>query len=228
VAVGALAALAVVVGGALLLGGGDDESVSGEGAVAGPATSDPVGATTVVGTAAAPTTKSTPTTLADASTSTVPTDEGAVAGPLTVDPAAATTVVGAAAAPTTGSTPTTLADASTSTVPTGPFVRITDVFVDYGAYVATYEVTGYVPLVDGGPDSLHIHLYLNDIDPENAGTTGPSPGTWDITDAPTSFRTSVSPADAAARGATQLCALVATVDHGVYDPDSGTCFDLPR
>jgi hypothetical protein len=183
VAVGVLAALAVVAGGALLLGGGDDESVSGEGAVAGPATSDPVGATTVVGTAAAP---------------------------------------------TTGSTPTTLADASTSTVPTGPFVRITDVFVDYGAYVATYEVTGYVPLVDGGPDSLHIHLYLNDIDPENAGTTGPSPGTWDITDAPTSFRTSVSPADAAARGATQLCALVATVDHGVYDPDSGTCFDLPR
>ena len=130
-------------------------------------------------------------------------------------------------APTTDSPPTTPLDNSTSSIPSGPFVRITGVTVDNGAYLATYEVTGYVPQVDGGPDSLHIHLYLNDVDPENAGTTGPSPGTWDITDEPTSFRTSVSPADAAARGATQLCALVATVDHGVYDPDSGTCVDLP-
>jgi hypothetical protein len=174
--------LAVVAVGALLLRDGDDASVSGDEAVADQAVPDTEVASTVI-----------------------ETDE----------------------APTTDSTPTTLVDSSTSSIPSGPFVRITGVTVDDGAYLATYEVTGYVPQVDGGPDSLHIHLYLNDVDPENAGTTGPSPGTWDITDAPTSFRTSVSPADAAARGATQLCALVATVDHGVYDPDSGTCFDLP-
>lgn len=133
----------------------------------------------------------------------------------------------ATAAPRTNPVTATAEVSTTSSIPTGPFVRLTDVSIQDGTYLATYEVTGYVPQVDGGPDSLHIHLYLNDIDPENAGTTGPLPGTWDITDAPTSFRTSVSPADAAARGATQMCALVATVTHGVFDPDSGTCLDLP-
>jgi molecular chaperone DnaK len=151
----------------------------------------------------------------------------AVAGQTVPDTEVASTVIDTEGAPTTDAPSTSPVDSSTSSIPSGPFVRLTGVTVDDGAYLATYEVTGYVPQVDGGPDSLHIHLYLNDVDPENAGTTGPSPGTWDITDEPTSFRTSVSPADAAARGATQLCALVATVDHGVYDPDSGTCFDLP-
>ncbi|HUF99839.1 MAG TPA: Hsp70 family protein [Ilumatobacter sp.] len=201
IGLGVAALVIAVVGGALLLDGEND---------------DPSEAGTDVAAA---------TTLPADDASEPSADVAAVTTSVTAD--VSTTSPAALAATTTNPVATTAESNTTSSIPAGPFVRLTDVSLVDGTYVAAYEVTGYVPQIDGGPDSLHIHLYLNDIDPENAGTTGPLPGTWDITDAPTSFRTSVSPVDAATRGATQLCALVATVTHGVFDPNSGTCLDLP-
>jgi actin-like ATPase involved in cell morphogenesis len=207
IGLGVVALLGAVVGGSMLLGDANDDDSDLGGDVAAATTSLTADTSTTQETAIATTS---PITTTVSTTSPV-----------------ATTSPATSVSPTTNPVATTVEIIPPSSVPAGPFVRLTDVSLDDGMYLATYEVTGYVPQVDGGPDSLHIHLYLNDVEPENAGTTGPFPGTWDITDEPISFRTSVSPADAAARGATQLCALVATVTHGVFDPDSGTCLDLP-
>ena len=124
--------------------------------------------------------------------------------------------------------PTTTTDSTTSpttAVPTGPFVTLESVADEGGVFRVNYRVLNFVPQIDGGPDSLHLHLFLDTTLAQNAGNNGNPPGVWEITDDPTTHLMKVGPSDAA--GATQVCAVVATVDHNVFDPDSGTCLDLP-
>jgi molecular chaperone DnaK len=113
----------------------------------------------------------------------------------------------------------------TTAAATTPRVNLREVVLERGRYRVNYTVTGYTPKVDGGPDSLHIHFFLDTTSPENAGTNGNPPGTWELTDEPTTLLTQFGPSN---RGqARQMCAVVATVDHGVFDPKSGNCLPLP-
>jgi molecular chaperone DnaK len=123
--------------------------------------------------------------------------------------------------------PTTPATAVGTTVPSGPFVQIDDVVLDGENYRVDYRVTGYTPEVDGGPDSLHIHFFLNTTRPENAGNNGQPVGDWHLTDEPASFLTKYGPGNQGE--ATQMCSAVATVDHDVFHRESrtGNCVDLP-
>ncbi len=128
----------------------------------------------------------------------------------------------------TGSTEATAAPTSDTTAPpapTGPFVTLADASVEGSQFRLGYSVANFTPDINGGPDSLHLHFFLNTTEPANAGNNGNPPGVWEITDDPTSFLMTVGPADVGA--ATQICGVVATVDHNVFDPDSGTCVDLP-
>jgi hypothetical protein len=114
---------------------------------------------------------------------------------------------------------------ATSAEPEGPAVRLVSVVLEGDRYRTDHEVFGYTPEVDGGPDSLHIHFFLDTTAPENAGTNGNPPGTWHLTDEPSSLLTDFGPDNKA--DATQMCAVVATVDHAVFDPASGNCVALP-
>jgi hypothetical protein len=138
---------------------------------------------------------------------------------------------GAAGAAGTSTTPTdattsTSVGTTTTTVPDGPFVVIDGVAVDQGRYRVDYHVSGFDPLVDGGPDSLHVHFFLDTTLPENAGNNGTPVGDWDLTDQP-SFLTKFGPANKG--DATQMCSGVATVGHDVFHRESptGTCANLP-
>ncbi len=138
------------------------------------------------------------------------------------DPAAAGDTGDGTAPPTTPTTPV-------DTTPPRPdtFVEISSVELDGEQYRVNYEVTGYEPLVDGGPDSLHIHFFLDTTAPENAGRNGPNPGQWELTDQPQSFLTAYTPETKGA--ATQMCSAVATVDHNLHLPTelTGNCVPLP-
>jgi actin-like ATPase involved in cell morphogenesis len=127
-----------------------------------------------------------------------------------------------------GTPPPTTATTPVDTTPPRPdtFVEISDVELDGGQYRVNYEVTGYDPQVDGGPESLHIHFFLDTTEPQDAGN-GPNAGDWDLTDESQSFLTKYTPAT---RGeATQMCSAVATVDHRLHLPDvlTGNCVPLP-
>ena len=90
-----------------------------------------------------------------------------------------------------------------------------------------YQVIGYEPRLNGGPDSLHVHFFLNTQPPETAGINGPDTADWDVTDESAAFLTKYSPAG---RGeATQMCSAVANEDHSVHTPETrtGNCVDLP-
>ena len=130
--------------------------------------------------------------------------------------------------PPTTSSPSTTQTTTTETTPPRPaeFVEISSVELDGGQYRVNYEVSGFEPLRDGGPDSLHIHFFLDTTAPENAGR-GPSAGDWDLTDDPESFLTKYTPETKGA--ATQMCSAVATVDHYLHRPDelTGNCVPLP-
>jgi len=139
------------------------------------------------------------------------------------------TVASQESSSTTDDPTTTTSDpgttSSTIALPTGPFVTLDSVANEGGVFRVNYEVLNFQPLIGGDADSKHLHLFLDTTEPANAGNNGNPPGVWEITDDPTTHLMKVGPADAA--GATQVCAVVATVDHDVFDPDSGTCLDLP-
>jgi molecular chaperone DnaK len=135
----------------------------------------------------------------------------------------------AATAGTAGATSTAPAAPSTTTtsLPPGPFVQIDDVVLEGDQYRVNYRVAGYTPEVDGGPDSLHIHFFLDTTAPDNAGNNGTPPGVWVLTDEPSSYLTDFGPET---RGeARQMCSAVATVDHDVHNrgTTTGNCVDLP-
>jgi molecular chaperone DnaK len=129
---------------------------------------------------------------------------------------------------TAGATSTApTAPSTTTSLPPGPFVQIDDVVLEGGQYRVNYRVAGYTPEVDGGPDSLHIHFFLDTTAPDNAGNNGTPPGVWVLTDEPSSYLTDFGPET---RGeARQMCSAVATVDHDVHNrgTTTGNCVDLP-
>jgi molecular chaperone DnaK len=136
----------------------------------------------------------------------------------------ATTVPPTTAAPTTTAPTTTASTAPPTTLPTGPYARPDEVVLEDGRYRVNYEVFNFTPsLADG---ELHVHFFLNPpTEPEDAGTNGNPPGEWDLTDDPSTFLTFFGPSDAEA--GSEMCMVVATSDHAVFDPDSGECVELP-
>jgi len=104
-----------------------------------------------------------------------------------------------------------------------PEVTLDHVVEEGGRYVAHYTITGYEPADAEG--ALHTHFFLDTTAPENAGSNGNPPGSWNLTYGSGSFATEYGPDN---RGdATQLCAVVADHGHGVVDPNYVSCYELP-
>jgi hypothetical protein len=101
---------------------------------------------------------------------------------------------------------------------------ITGIEVQDGDYAVDFTVDGFEPDIQGGPESHHLHFFFDTTEPENAGTNGDPPGSWAIYDGGTPF-TLLS--ESMAQGASQICVVVATFEHEVYDAASGNCIDLP-
>ncbi|MPY93710.1 MAG: hypothetical protein GEV08_11810 [Acidimicrobiia bacterium] len=141
-------------------------------------------------------------------------------------------------AATTTTTPTTVAADPCANPSGGFFVCISDIRAAGDDLVVDYEALEYEPkIVAPGGLERHIHFYFPvgpmAENPENAGTGGPTPGSWIIWDVPSPFRNGqrqdiggYTVQNAQQVGATQLCALVADAVHTVY-PGTGNCVDLP-
>lgn len=123
----------------------------------------------------------------------------------------------AVAAPVSTDIPTETAIPLTAT-PTGPYVVITAIRVDGSFYAVDYEVHNFT-------DSLHVHIFFNNVPPEQAGSPGSGPWklTWGSYGNPpfTQYTIASRPANA-----TQMCSLVANSNHSIQ-LNSGNCVDLP-
>jgi hypothetical protein len=121
----------------------------------------------------------------------------------------------------------------------GRCAAITDLRLEGGTYVASYEVKDFDPIIFdeangvGSAEDHHVHFYYDTIAAENAGTNGPSPGIWEIWDRLRDngqFRfdafTQANQGEKGGDGAGKLCIAVADSAHGV-EADSGNCVDLP-
>jgi actin-like ATPase involved in cell morphogenesis len=122
--------------------------------------------------------------------------------------------------------PATTPTAPTTTLPEGPFVNIDEVVLDGDVYRVNYRVSGYEPDI-GDPDALHVHFFLDTTAPENAGNNGTPAGLWELTDETATYLTAYGPENKGA--ARQMCAVVATFGHDVFERGSttGNCVDLP-
>ncbi|MBC7878678.1 MAG: serine/threonine protein kinase [Anaerolineales bacterium] len=108
-----------------------------------------------------------------------------------------------------------------SPTPDTPYVVISGIRLENAVYVVDYDVNNF-------PDAsnLHVHIFFNNIPPEQAGSPGSGP--WKLTwgsygDPPfTQYIVSSRPPDA-----TQMCALVANPNHSIQ-LNSGNCVDLPQ
>lgn len=102
--------------------------------------------------------------------------------------------------------------------PSGPYVVITAIRSEGNLYAVDYEVNNFT-------DGLHVHIFFNNVPPEQAGSPGSGP--WKLTwgaygDPPfTQYTIANRPANA-----TQMCALVANSNHSIQ-LNSGNCVDLP-
>jgi len=102
--------------------------------------------------------------------------------------------------------------------PSTPYVVITAIRVEGNLYAVDYEVNNFT-------DGLHVHIFFNNVPPEQAGSPGSGP--WKLTwgtygDPPfTQYSIANRPANA-----TQMCALVANSNHSVQQ-NTGNCVDLP-
>ncbi|HEY8544936.1 MAG TPA: Hsp70 family protein [Acidimicrobiales bacterium] len=124
-----------------------------------------------------------------------------------------------------GPTDTTAPPETTTPVAQGPTVTIDDVTLQGDRYAVAYTLSGYEPA--DAPGALHTHFFFDTTEPDNAGTNGTPPGTWQLTYESSYLVLDWGPADAA--GATQLCAVVADHQHGVHERGSGnySCKELP-
>jgi hypothetical protein len=97
-------------------------------------------------------------------------------------------------------------------------VVITAIRVDGSFYAVDYEVHNFT-------DSLHVHIFFNNVPPEQAGSPGSGPWklTWGSYGNPpfTQYTIASRPANA-----TQMCSLVANSNHSIQ-LNSGNCVDLP-
>lgn len=159
----------------------------------------------------------------------------ATGAPPTATMAAPTATVAAptatVAAPTaTVAAPTATMVASTATVaaptiePTATevvqelFVRITDIGLENGQYIVSYETVGYTEQLPG----QHVHFYFDTVPESQAGVPGNGP--WILYGGPRPF-TQYGEGDRPG-GATSMCARVANADHSIM-LGSGNCFPLP-
>jgi serine/threonine protein kinase len=143
-------------------------------------------------------------------------DDGTtVATDTTADPATDTT---ATTVPTTERTPPT---------PIGRYVTLDGISVEAGTYVVRYTPYRFTPDI-GDPDGHHVHFFWDTYEPEQAGIDAPERGAevgaWELWDADVfdAFAVADRPP-----GAEQICAVVATYDHRVDDPDNVDCIELP-
>ena len=102
--------------------------------------------------------------------------------------------------------------------PSGPYVVITAIRVQGNLYAVDYEVNNFT-------DGLHVHIFFNNVPPEQAGSPGSGPWklTWGAYGNPpfTQYSLANRPSNA-----TQMCALVASSNHSIQ-LNSGNCVDLP-
>jgi hypothetical protein len=111
---------------------------------------------------------------------------------------------------------------------TGRCVFITDIALDGDNVVARYETTGYEAHQNAGPESRHVHFYFDTVPVTQAGIPADSANwvAWGLEEGggePVyTFPVSDIPA-----GATQLCASVANVNHGLDDLNF-QCVPLPQ
>lgn len=136
-------------------------------------------------------------------------------------------------APTTPTTPDTTGPETTTTteppLPDGRFAQIDEVQVQDGYYVVDYTAYDFEPLIDDtDPNQYHVHFFWNIYEPAQAGTNaadyGVEQGSWELWDAPVfdAFAVADRPPEAG-----QICAVVATYDHQVDNPDNYSCAQLP-
>lgn len=142
------------------------------------------------------------------------------------DPASGSTTE-AATAQTEGQDNTTGTTVATSCAgANGNCVTINSITANGDQLVATYSVAGFTPNIEGDAQSKHIHFYFDTVPISQAGQPGDGPWeVWDV-DPVTGellyrFLRSEVPA-----GATQLCASVANVNHGL-DDHLASCRNLP-
>ena len=109
-------------------------------------------------------------------------------------------------------------------LPPEPSITIDAINLEEGFYRVDYTIDGYTP-VDGDPEALHTHFFLDTTTPANAGTNGTPQGDWHLTFESGTFLTKYGPDNKGA--ATQMCAVVADANHAVVDPTSGNCVPLP-
>ncbi|MDX1415709.1 MAG: protein kinase [Candidatus Promineifilaceae bacterium] len=117
-------------------------------------------------------------------------------------------------------TPTTAPEPTATEEPEGDdlFVSITGITVQNGAYVVSYQTTGYTEQLPG----MHVHFYFDTVSEANAGSPGSGP--WILYGGPRPF-TQYTEADRPA-GASSMCARVANADHSIIF-GSGNCYPLP-
>ena len=134
-------------------------------------------------------------------------------------------------APVTNPTQTTSGGATTTqpfnrcTAESGRCVFITGIARDGDEFVATYQTVGYEPDKDGDQESRHIHFYFNTVRVDQAGH--PATGPWEVWDVDENGEL-IYRLDAAdvPPEATELCASVANVNHGL-DDHRQHCVGLP-
>jgi molecular chaperone DnaK len=113
------------------------------------------------------------------------------------------------------------------TAATGRCVFITDIDRDGDDVVVHYETVGYEPHQDAGPDSHHVHFFFNTVGVAQAGIPADSNNwvAWGLEEGDGEF-VYTFPASDVPEGASQLCASVANVNHGL-DDQVFQCFRLP-
>jgi molecular chaperone DnaK len=166
-----------------------------------------------------------------------------IAGDNTVgDTVEGDTVEGDTVADTTESTTSTTSTTTTTTIPPDEdcteamqldrWVCLESVRTDGSTVTVGYraEFGGETPsFVDG----IHLHVFGNDLDPINAGSNGPAPGTWEVVDSVGEFSL---PLDNVifAGSPEKICAVVGDArgelvggqPHGYYDANGGNCLPL--
>ncbi len=145
-------------------------------------------------------------------------------------------------ADTPESTTSTTSTTTTTTIPADEdcaaamqldrWVCLESVRTDGGTVTIGYraEFGGETPSIATG---IHLHVFGNDLDPVNAGSNGPNPGSWEVVEAVGEFSLPVDHPIFAASPA-KVCAVVGDArgelvggsPHGYYDANGGNCLPL--
>jgi hypothetical protein len=113
------------------------------------------------------------------------------------------------------------------TVPSGRCAFVDSITIEGDHFVVAYTPVGYVPDIDGGRNSHHIHFYFDNIPASQAGHPGSGP--WELWDFDPNgkalfpnFKRAAVPS-----GATSICAVVATNEHALDPGTVPSCRPIP-